>query len=283
VIQFQLFRVRVRYPPELPLFGDVTIPQLIKRAIEARPTRKGRKGATWHVGNVEELVDGLYFALGRTTKAKFEKFDEKAGNFIEESFETAPYTHVLVELTLQICAIAAKPKVAPSTGAMARRLAELMSEAIRAQNFNADFTVDALKDPASFIDYIRSAYAVQRFAMTFRTPNPWDVERDFQNPLQQMLREAHGEQGRLGVAGSELDPTVAEKLARAAASTGDEAEAVLVMKKDGPRVRRVMRKEFVSLFVPEDELASTDEKTGLVARLREMYQSIRDAVKRDDH
>jgi len=73
---------------------------------------------------------------------------------------------------------------------MARRLSDLMREAVQPDTFKVDFTVDPLKDPDSFIEYLRSAYAVKRFAMTFRTPNAWDVEHDFQAPLQQMLKEA---------------------------------------------------------------------------------------------
>lgn len=281
MIQFQLFRLRLRFPAEKALFAEGTPPELIKRAIQARPTKKGRKNATWHVGNVQEIGEGLYFALGRTTRARFEKFDEKAGNFIEDSFETAPYTHAFVDLPLQVCAIALKPRVAPSAGAMARRLSELMSEAILTENVSVEFTLDPLKDPDTFIDYIRSAYAIKRFAMTFRTPNPWDVERDFQKPLQQMLRDAHGEQGKLAVGGSGIDPSVAENLARAAASTGDEAEADLVMKKNERVVRRAMRREFVTLFVNEEDFEVVDGKAGVLGRLREIYQSIRDAVKPD--
>src|SRR5437773_3940236 len=160
MLQFQLFRIRIEHPGQLNLFEDPrrSSRDIILDVIKSKPSAQLRQGYTWHIGNIEELdPNAIYFALGRTTTAKVETYDEEAGNFVDQEFDTAPYTHVLVELNLQVIAIAGKAQLAPTVPGIGRQLEKLLNSSPILLDAEARIGVAPLNDPQNFITHLREA------------------------------------------------------------------------------------------------------------------------------
>jgi hypothetical protein len=199
MIQFQLFKVRIQRPGQLRLFDDpARAPRdIIFEVVRSKPSAQLRRGYTWHIGNIEELdVNAIYFALGRTTTAKVEMYDERAGDFVVAEFDAAPYTHAIMDLHLQLVAIAGKAQLAPTTLGIARLLQKLLNSSPVVLESEAKIGVSPLNDPHDFISHLRDAYSIEQFAVTFRRPNPWDVDADFHAPFERFLAETDGEKGK---------------------------------------------------------------------------------------
>lgn len=214
-------------PKQQSLFGeDLSPTQLLTKAIRSRPSAEIRSGHTWHIGNTYEIDEnGIYFALGRTTRTTIEKYDEEARDFTEEAFETAPYTNVVADLRAEVVAIGAKSRLSPTIRGIGRQLEKLLNSAPVVQGRNSDIKVLPLQDPSSFLELLHDAYVIESLSVTFGLPNPWDVNEDFQKPLQQTLRKANGSSGSAVLEGQQLDHSVIEEIARSTASTGDDAKA----------------------------------------------------------
>lgn len=280
--RFQLFRVRVLRPAQMVLpFDDAEPGALLLNVLANRPAVEVRRGHTWHVGNLEQIDGtGFYFALGRTTRSTVSHFDESTGNFVEEPFENAPYTHVVMDFRLQVCAIAAQARLSPTIPGIARQLARLFTDAIDGDRA-ISVQVDALKDPNEFLALLDRAHEVYRFSMDFVRPNPWDVERDFQAPLQRTLQEAAGTHGRATLEGGALNVEPLKRLARAAAASGDDAEAVMRMDAELKPIKRRLRENPV-ILTDEDAEDLERMKPSLLGRMREVYAGVRQYIGRGD-
>jgi len=278
MLSFQLFRVMVRLPEQTSyLYPDRRPDSILRELLSERPSAELRKGHVWHIGNVEEIADtGVYFALGRITSSIVERWDEEHGKFIEEQDETAPYTHVLFDLRLQVCAIAAKSRLSPTVRGIGRQLARLLNTSGVAREMGARIEVVELNDPEDFIGHLRGAYAVTRFWLTVSLPNPWDVEQDFHRPMQQCLQAAHGQEGRTQLSGPSLNTEVLEALTRSAAAAGDEAGADIMVRADGPSVKRRLSGNAVT--IGRESLSTPEQKASLLDQLRETYERVRHAA-----
>lgn len=54
MLEFQLFRIKVFPSRQTQLFGEpLSARELVRRAVEGRPTTELRRGVTWHIGNVK--------------------------------------------------------------------------------------------------------------------------------------------------------------------------------------------------------------------------------------
>ncbi len=275
MIQLHLFRIKIEIPKQALLFvGKLTPAELLRAMVSERPSAELRRGYEWHIGNLAELKpDGLYFALGRTTQTIVERYDEKKGNFVEEPFESSPYTHVVLDTQLGVAAIAVKSRLAPSVPGIARKLRDLLASSRTATENRLNVAIQAIADPHDFIRQLRSAYSIERFAMTFGLPNPWDVNADFQAPLQSFLREAEGQKGRAAVAGKNLSASVLEELARSAAATGEDAEASLRTAKGRKPIRRGLRRNPATVQVAD--LDEPGQKQEALANIRIAYEGVR--------
>ena len=123
MLEFQMFRIKVYPSPQSLLFEPPkTPPEIIEDVILSLPSVELRKGMIWHIGNISTLEEGgLYFRIGRTTKSTLEIYEN--GNFEEQEFETAPYTHMVLDIRLELCAIAKKSKLSPkTTGALGAKI-----------------------------------------------------------------------------------------------------------------------------------------------------------------
>lgn len=274
--QFELFRIRVAPTSQLGLFAERLTPsELLRNAIESRPSFKTRPDIEWHIGNIKAIDErALLFAIGRTSPQAVETYDEGLRDFVETAFDVSPYTHAVVDTSLEVCAIAAKARLAPTTSGIARQLAHLLRDSSTAREHGVRFTVDQISDPEEFLHYLRTAYAIQSFTLTFRPPNAFDANSDFTKPFQRYLEATGGKRGQAVVTGGNLNHDTLETLTRSAAALGDDAKATVVPKKGDRRVRKALRGgNFTTLFVSEEDIVS--EPGGVVDKVRELYRKVR--------
>ena len=273
MLEFQLFRVKVFFPAQLPLLERPPSRQeILKQAIESLPSAESRRGRVWHIGNVAPVDrTGLYLRLGRTTTTTVEVFED--GRFRDQTFETAPYTHALIDLDLEVCAIAKKTRLSPTIKGIANQFARLLQESRRAMEFQITFEISELADPEDFISHLRTAYAISKFTVWFSQPNPFDVNEDFIGPAQRLVRESNSHQGKTELKGDNLNSDVLTDITRSAASTGDDAVAWL---KPSQRQRRVKKRlKGSSVNVPQQHVDDLPARQTLLDKVRDLYRRIR--------
>ena len=274
MLEFQLFRVKVYAPNQQSLFAaEFNPPLVLVDAIRRKPTVERKKGYAWHIGNVSAMdAFGMYFAVGRTTRSTRTLYDESTGNFVETETETAPYTHVLCDISLEVCGIARNYQLAPTVPGIARQLEKLLNSTVTAST-GYRFEVSVISDPSEFLDQLREAYAVKRFSITFSLPNAWDVNEHFQRPFEQLVKEADAREGKAQITGSELNPDVVEDLARSAAATGNQAEARLQLTEKAKPVTRRLRGNIAGL--KEEKVETDEDRRNVLADIRNLYGKIR--------
>jgi hypothetical protein len=275
MIELQLFRLRVVSPSQTTfLYKDHTPSVLIKEALEERPSKELRRGHHWHLGNVRIFgAEAVVFAIGRTTSSILERYDEATRDFVEEQLEAAPYTLAFLDTSLQVLAIAKKTRLMPTTEGIGRKLVALLHETAVARQGGFAFELLPLSDPDDFISYLQSAYAIRSFALGFHRPNPWDVDKDFQMPMERLLQETEGTKGKTLIEGETLSPEPLAELARSAAASGDDAEARVQMAKGQPTTKKRLRATNVTVLI---ESMTTDEDFEVVLeRVREAYEAVR--------
>lgn len=276
-----LARIKVLLNHQSDLFqkSDLSPSEVLAEAIAQRPSARLSPNNIWHIGNVEPIDSAaVYFALGRTARSRQPVLDDETGDFVEAPFERAPYTHVVLDTRLEVAAIARKYDLSPSPGRLCTALAEVLAYSTFGRENVARFLCAPLSNPDRFLRDLRSAFAIKSFTVTFAPPNPFDVNRDFIQPMERLAREANGEQGRTTISGQALDPNPLEELTRSAAATGDDASARVVVEAGEPPVSRSLRGDAVLIGV--ESLATTEERAAVVAKLRAEYAEIR-AARRD--
>lgn len=274
MLEFQLFRIKV-YPLQGILFEQPKSPfEILKQVIISLPFAEFRRGMVWHIGNVCGIEqDGLYLRLGRTTKSTIEIYQD--GNFTEQDFEMAPYTHVIVDIPLEVCAIAKKTKLSRTTTGTANCLIRLLNTSERARQLGADakFEISEINDPTDFVSHLHESFAISKFWVTFSRRNAWDTNKDFNKPMERLLDAMKGEKGKSEFQGTKLKPDTLEHLARSAASTGNDATAWLQLQSRGPKVKKSLRGNPV--VVSEEDVSSPEQRRSMLQRIREKYHNIR--------
>lgn len=273
MLQFHLFRTLVAIPDQVPLFEPARERgPILGKALRSLPSVEGRRGSIWHVGNLVEIdASAFSFRLGRTTKTTLALYEE--GEFVDRDFDTAPYTHAVLDVDLELFAVAHNPKIAKTAVGIARQFAKLLRESEPGKQAGIDVDVHPMSDPVDFIKHLADAYEVNRFWITFSPPNPLDADRDFHKPMQKLLKDACGQKGRTEIAGESLDATSLEELARSAAATGENASAYLRPQESAEGITRTLRGNPAVISVEEDVPEQRREE--LLARLRGFYERIR--------
>ncbi len=274
MLEFQLFRIQVYPPIQGQLFEQRKAPsQILKEVIYSLPSAKLRRGMTWHVGNVTEIDEkALYFRLGRITQLTREVYHD--GRFDEQAFEEAPYTHVLLDLELEVCAVAKKIKLAVKTARIGRQLVRLLEKSEGNVKLQADFDIKEIYDPKDFLTHLRQARLISKFWVIFSKPNAFDVNKDFIQPMQKLLSESEGDQGKTEVEGDSLNKDSLEELARSAASVGNDAGALLQPMEKGRRVRKSLKGNSAT-YTTEEDIAEDKQKKSIMKDIREVYQRLR--------
>lgn len=273
-MDFSLFRIKVFQPSQKEIFDrELSPPEVLRQAILEKPSDRSL-GVIWHVGNVEQVdADGIYFALGRASRARVPVLDESTGNFIETEFDSAPYTHVLVDVPHEVAAIAHKSTLSPDVVAVARRLERLLGRTAIAKAERVTFQIAPISRPEEFIRELQRAYAITSFTVYFTRPNPVDVEGDFLRPMERLTQEANGSVGSTTIRGTALDPEPLTELTRSAAATGDNATARIRVDPGTRPVKRSLQGDTAK--VTQDGLESVEERQTLIERIRHTYARIR--------
>ena len=276
MLEFQMFRIKVYPSMQGFLFEHPKTPsEILKDVILSLPSAELRKGMIWHIGNLSPIKEGgLYFRIGRTTKSTLEIYEN--GNFEEQEFETAPYTHVVLDIQLEVCAIAKKAKLSPKTTGIANQFVRLLNESIRARQIKASFEINEINDPTDFITHLRQAFSVSKFWVTFSRPNAFDVNEDFIKPTQKLLKDSNGEKGKTQLEGDNLNPEGLEDIARSAASTGNDAAAWLQTSDTSQKVRKRLKGN--PIIVRQEDVADLEHKMKMLQLIRENYKSVRGTI-----
>ena len=272
--EFQLFRLKVYPPKQALLFNSESDREIILvRTITSAPSAALRRGSIWHLGNVTRVDDhGLYFRVGRTARSTLGLYQD--GRFEDAEFETAPYTHAVVDVNLEVLAVAKKAQLGPNAASIADRVERLLNEARSELTSGVRFKIDEISDPESLVTYIREAYTVSEFWLTVTQPNPFDENEDFVKPMQKALTASNGQRAKAEIRGTDLNREVLEELARSAASAGNDAGATLVpATPEGRKMRKRLRGNSVN--VQEEELQSEDSRRDLLQRVRDAYNRVR--------
>lgn len=275
MLEFQLFRIKVYPETQGQLFErERSRSEILRETLNSLPTAEFRPGLTWHIGNLAEIdVAGVYFRLGRTAASRIEIFDPKTATFIDQEFEAAPYTHVVLDFGLEICAIAKKPRLSPTTIHIARRFARLLAHSDKARELGASFEIDDIKDPADFISHLKEAYSISKFWVRFSRPNAFDADEDFAKPFQRMLEAADGEKGKTEIKGEDLNAKTLEAVTRSAAATGDDAAAWIQKSEDARKIKKQLRGNVVNLS--QEAVAEQRQRKRLLDRMRDLYRKVR--------
>lgn len=207
---------------------DYTPAEIFYMAINEKPTISNRLNHTWHIGNIEPLLENSgYFRVGRTTKRTVERYDEQSGDFIDQAEEESPYTHVIYNLEIGFMGIAKKTRLSPSTRGIANTIKKLMFETRIVKSSGVDVEIQPISDPEGFINKISSAYAIKKFTATFTGPNPFDADEYFQKPSSKLVKETNAQSGKTILDGKELDSEVLTEITKSTAATGNNASAYI--------------------------------------------------------
>lgn len=273
MIRFQLFRLRLFVHPTL-FNQDLDRIQLLRNVIFEKPSAEVRHGYWWHIGNVKNLNDNsAYFALGRTTKSIVELYDTKTRDFIIDEHPESPYTHAYIDFSLQVLAIAYKPRLSQYTKTIAKQLEKLLNlqDALRKLDVTAD--ISPLNDPRDFLTHIREAAIVQRFTAEITLPNPFDSNEDFEKPFQRFVRATEGNKGKASVKGQDLNRDVLEEVTRSCAVSGNDVSARM---KDTERSRfRTRRLKGRAVTLDYDDEDPDESPESFIEAIRETYRAIR--------
>lgn len=273
MLEFQLFRIKVYPSRQIDIFEEgKTRPEILKEIIKSLPEAELRRGKIWHIGNVSNIDESaLYFRVGRIIKSILEVYEE--GYFIDQDFDTAPYTHVILDCDLELIGLAKKSKLSPKTVGIARQLARLMNESERAQQLQAQIEIVSIDDPDDFVTHLRKAYSISKFWMTISRPNAFDVDKNFIVPYQKLLEASNGEKGKAEIKGKDLNPVSLEDLARSAIVTGDDATATLRLEESAIPIRKNLRGNPVVIRL--DDIADEEQKKTLLEHLKQAYYRVR--------
>lgn len=272
---FYLFRLKAIRSKQSPLFEEkISRRDFLSELISKKPSSEIREGYVWHIGNIQPVGnDGLLFAVGRTTKSSKEKYDEISGDFLQIDDEEAPFTYVLYDLVHSVIAISPKARLSPTVKGVARSIEKLFNEQPYTHDNGVRIEVAEISDPEGFIDQIRSAFAVVGFTVEFGEPNPFDVEKDFHEPMEKYLQSAGGEKGKTNIQGADLNRDTLEELTRSVASTGNEATARIRKRKGQRPITKHMKGDPVSVRV--EEFGVPEKATKLLSKIKEAYQRVR--------
>ena len=276
-----LYRLKATRLEQSPLFAEnVSKKEFIFKLLASKPSEELRSGYIWHIGNVAEVSDeGLAFAVGRTTIASQEKYNEDTGDFIEIDDEESPFTFAFYDQKLGVLGLSPKYKLAPTTKGIARNLEKLLNASPYSRDNGVRIEVGEISDPETFIQQIHEAYAVVGFKMEFGEPNPFDVEKDFHAPMEALLSETGGEKGATTLQGEDLEREPLELLTRSVASVGSNASA-RIRKEAGDRpVTKHLKGDPASVLV--EEVGIPEKAAEVVVKLRDAYRRIRRALNDD--
>lgn len=278
---FWIHILRVRCEPlqQGGLFAVSRDPSsVITDALMATPTAQVGRRSEWHIGRPESLAhDGIGFQMGRVQAVTSPQWDTEDHSFFEAESQRAPYTVGVYDQRHQACGIIKKSGVSQSSTEIAIKLERLLNATSFPEAAGCRIVVDPIKDPAHFVEQIRSASQVTKFSFTATFDNPFDVENLIQRPAEKFNKIAGGERTKVEVEGEDLNKDVLEELARGVASTGDQA-AASVRSEGARRTKRIYLRGSPLVEPVEPDPAKSPFQT-ILSATREAYDRIRNSIR----
>jgi hypothetical protein len=274
-MELMLFRVKVFRPAQSSIWDGAFSPSdELRRALKLKPTSRIRRGVAWHIGNITAINDaGLYLRIGKKSRRTLPMLDEKTGDFSEQELSNAPYTHVLVDWNLELVAIARNQHLSPTPSGIARRLQDVLNDSAVTESRPITFRVSAIKNPDEFIGILDSAFSIKSFSFSFTRKNLFDVQKDFVEPLERIVDEAHAADGKVTLKGEELASKPLREIAASAAATGDDASARVQLAPGAKTQTRSLHGDASTISV--DDLDSDSNRTEALRKARSEYKRIR--------
>ncbi len=277
----EFFLYRVTLHPGRPLLAKAARlddkPGLLRAAVREEPLAEARGRTRWKIGNIEDVGDdALYFRIWRPGKMLVALADS-AGNVVERLLETAPNTHVLLDLRNQVCAIAKAPKLAAHPDSIARGFERLLNATRTIEDHLAEVVVTAIKDPTEFLEQLRGAYRVRSLWVEEQRPNPFDTKGLAKN-LSEAVETVRAEKAKVQFTGEDLDATrpEVEELVRVTNTAGGNAGArIEPTERSRGTVGISLRAKFAKLRRVLD-LSDEAARKELLSEVRETYRRLRD-------
>jgi len=275
-MELYLYRVKVFGPRNTQLFDKPFVPgRVLLAAIREHPTSRVYRGVSWHIGNVEAVdQSSVYFRLGRTSRAVVSQIDASTGNFVEQDFESAPYTHFLLDYDRELVAFMRRVSLAPTADAIASRLLQVLASSRIAHELRCTFSIGPISNPDNFLEALKSAYAIRSFTFSVQRKNPFDVNKDFVDPFERLVEATQARDGNVTVKGPALSEAPLEEIARSAAATGDDARARVQLASGASAVHRSLRGNVATISA--DELDSVAGRQAAISAARAQHDRIRD-------
>ncbi|MGI6078991.1 MAG: hypothetical protein ACOYCB_12715 [Fastidiosipilaceae bacterium] len=268
-MDFHIFRLKVYFPEQLNFnILHKSRTDIIKDVIFSLPSCEIRKGRVWSLGNLIKLDDsGIYFRIGRLSKSTVQMY--KNGDFIDQQLETAPYTHVVMDIDYELCAITGNSKLAKKTTGIANQFIRLLNRTDKVSTYEVEFDIDEINDPKDFLEQLQNSYAVTRFWAVVSRPNLLDANRDFVKPLQSLVDNLSAERGKVELSGKELNTKKLEGITRSVASSGNNAGAWLIEEPDTKSVYKKLTGNPV--MISEENIDNNEDKKALLDKVRTHY------------
>ena len=285
MITFYIYRLRIEEHGLRLRDQDLNRREIILNAINEKPSLPSNRRVTWCIGNVREYHNSVIFALGKITESTRGIYDSDYGEFFESLSSEASYTFVIVDLELQICAIAHKSNISPKIEDTAKNLEKMLHSAeIFAQTWSEP-KLSRIDIPSEFLSQIENAVSIYSFEMTFSLPNPFDVDRQFQKPMEELLREAQGKEGKVSIKAPTkggLNFDIIERLTRSAASSGNTMKArVRPMHNSKPTIIKSDHKHLtISVSIEFPSINTNFDWKIVLEKIREAYYKIRNSEKK---
>lgn len=275
MLKFNLFRFKVFEKEQGTIWreGVVDRGELLKRAINSNPSARLWGNTIGSIGDVDEIDgNGIYFRFGKVRKTKEPQFED--GHFFDQIFERAPYTHVVLDWKLEVCAIAKQSQVAQKTESIARSLCRLLKLSNFARENGLEFEISQINDPEDFVSTIKRAHAVKKFIVSFSRPNSFDADEAFEKPIQRLLQELNGKEGEATIqTDGDLDRDGIVSIAQAAAAQGEKVRARLA---DAPGSQpKMVRLEGNPISIDHGNLENKEERINLIETIRKFYRKVR--------
>lgn len=274
ILEFQLFRIKFIKSDQPSLFDEEKTPtQIFLQALKSKPEyQNANYGSYWHLGNLEIKNTSGYFAFGKTTLSKIEKYDENSNNFMEEDSETSPFTHVVFDAELGLIAISKKTKLSRTIKGLTKKLKYILDQTKIVSANNVLCLIDPIKNPCTFIQQLKNAHSILKFEAGFVGPNPFDADEYFNKPMSVYLNKANGENGKTIIEGKKLNVEVIEEVTKSVASIGNEANARIQEYEDSAPKKIYLGSEFLMFSIDDSEFKKQDA----LSEMRELYHKTRE-------
>lgn len=269
---FCLYRVRLFESLQRGFWEGQNRAEVLRLGIFSKPSLTGRGRNEWHIGNVVEISSrAIAFRIGRESPTLKESFDPVSHDFKKLNEPVGPSSLAVLDLSLGILAIAMRSSLATSPELLGKRFNALLSASGPLIESSYEAHVGEIYDPSDFIEKLRRAHKIRNFFVNFRKPNPTDINKWFQEPLQNALALAEGEKGSVGFDGDNLNPETLASISRAFSATGDEVKAKMQLP-DENSLRWHKNKSSLLGFSADDSASLT----AVYEQMMEVYDQLRE-------